>query len=413
MARAIWSGTISFGLVSVPVRMFPATQSQELRFHFVDRRDLTPIGYEKVRKDDGESVPAEEIVRGFEIDKGRYVPLEDEDLDRLDIELTHSIDICDFVDLGEIDPIYFRKAYYLAPQEGAEKPYRLLVKALEETGKVGVAKVVVRNKQHLAALRAHDGVLRGRDPAAGVREREGKTPGRRGRDGEVARAEPERYVQAGQVRRQLPQGAPAADPQEGEGAEAPGAAGRRGCRGRRPDGRSARVGRAHAEAADEEVVDEEARQEGQLAFREWPSWPSTGKSATRRRHRSRSAGRGRAGSPSSSCSGTTPVGSITTSAWSGTARSRAGRCRRGSRSSPGSARSPSTSRTTRSSTRSSRARSRRVSTVPASSRSGTAARTSCWRRRRTAGSPFVSTAIGSRVRGRSSRRSSTATRRTG
>ena len=159
MARAIWSGTISFGLVSVPVRMFPATQSQELRFHFVDRRDLTPIGYEKVRKDDGESVPAEEIVRGFEIDKGRYVPLEDEDLDRLDIELTHSIDICDFVDLGEIDPIYFRKAYYLAPQEGAEKPYRLLVRALAETGKVGIAKVVIRNKQHLAALRAHDDVL--------------------------------------------------------------------------------------------------------------------------------------------------------------------------------------------------------------------------------------------------------------
>ena len=159
MARAIWSGTISFGLVSVPVRMFPATQSQELRFHFLDRRDLTPIGYEKVRKDDGESVPAEEIVRGFEIDKGRYVPLEDEDLDRLDIELTHSIDICDFVDLGEIDPIYFRKAYYLAPQEGAEKPYRLLVRALEETGKVGIAKVVIRNKQHLAALRAHDDVL--------------------------------------------------------------------------------------------------------------------------------------------------------------------------------------------------------------------------------------------------------------
>jgi DNA end-binding protein Ku len=157
--RPIWSGTISFGLVSVPVRMFSATQSNELRFHFLDRRDLTPIGYDKVRKDTGESVPAEEIVRGFEIDKGRYVPIEDEDLDRLDIELTHSIDICDFVSLEEIDPIYFRKAYYLLPQDGAEKPYRLLVKALEETGKVGVAKVVIRNKQHLAALRAHDGLL--------------------------------------------------------------------------------------------------------------------------------------------------------------------------------------------------------------------------------------------------------------
>jgi DNA end-binding protein Ku len=157
--RPIWSGTISFGLVSVPVRMFSATQSKELRFHFLDRRDLTPIGYDKVRKDSGESVPQEEIVRGFEIEKGRYVPIEDEDLDRLDIELTHSIDICDFVGIEEIDPIYFRKAYYLLPQDGAEKPYRLLVKALEETGKVGIAKVVIRNKQHLAALRATDGRL--------------------------------------------------------------------------------------------------------------------------------------------------------------------------------------------------------------------------------------------------------------
>jgi DNA end-binding protein Ku len=87
------------------------------------------------------------------------VPLEDEDLDRLDIELTHSIDICDFVDLDEIDPVYFRKAYYLLPAEGAEKPYRLLVRALDETGKVGVAKVVIRNKQHLAALRPYEGLL--------------------------------------------------------------------------------------------------------------------------------------------------------------------------------------------------------------------------------------------------------------
>jgi DNA end-binding protein Ku len=112
-----------------------------------------------VRKDTGEHVDPDDVVRGFEIEKGRYVPIEDEDLDRLDIELTHSIDICDFVDLDEIDPIYFRKAYYLSPQDGAEKPYRLLVRALEETGKVGIAKVVIRNKQHLAALRAHDGIL--------------------------------------------------------------------------------------------------------------------------------------------------------------------------------------------------------------------------------------------------------------
>src|SRR5947209_14568068 len=151
--RPIWSGTISFGLVSVPVRMFTATQSKELRFHFLHKKDLTPIAYEKVRRDDREPVDPDEIVRGFELEKGRYVPLEDEDLDRLDVELTHSIDICDFVSLEEIDPVYFRKAYYLLPAEGAEKPYRLLVKALEETGRVAIAKVVIRNKQHLAAVR--------------------------------------------------------------------------------------------------------------------------------------------------------------------------------------------------------------------------------------------------------------------
>jgi DNA end-binding protein Ku len=157
--RSIWSGAVSFGLVSVPVQMYSATESKELRFHFLHKDDLQPIGYDKVRKDTGEHVDPDDVVRGFEIEKGRYVPIEDEDLDRLDIELTHSIDICDFVGLEEIDPIYFRKAYYLLPQDGAEKPYRLLVKALEETEKVGIAKVVIRNKQHLAALRAHDEVL--------------------------------------------------------------------------------------------------------------------------------------------------------------------------------------------------------------------------------------------------------------
>jgi DNA end-binding protein Ku len=157
--RSIWRGTISFGLVSVPVRMFTATESKELRFHFLHKDDLTPIGYDKVRKDTGEHVDPEDIVRGFEVSKGQYVPLEDEDLDRLDVELTKTIDICDFVDLDEIDPIYFRKAYYLAPQDGAEKPYRLLTRALEETGKVAIAKIVIRNKQHLAAVRPSNGTL--------------------------------------------------------------------------------------------------------------------------------------------------------------------------------------------------------------------------------------------------------------
>jgi DNA end-binding protein Ku len=161
MARSIWSGTISFGLVSVPVKMVTATESKELRFHFLHKKNgsYNPIGYDKVDKETGETVDPDEIVRGFEIDKGRYVELTDEDLDRLDIELTHSIDICDFVDLDDIDPVYFRKAYYLLPEAGAEKPYKLLVEALDQTGKVGIAKVVIRNKQHLAALRTYNGML--------------------------------------------------------------------------------------------------------------------------------------------------------------------------------------------------------------------------------------------------------------
>jgi DNA end-binding protein Ku len=154
MARSIWSGAISFGLVSVPVRMFTATESKELRFHFLDRRDMHPIGYDKINKETGKHVDPDDVIRGFEVDKGRFVELTDEDIDRLDIELTHSIDICDFVALEEIDPIYFRKAYYLLPDEGAEKAYRLLVKGLDETGRVAIAKVVIRNKQHLACIRA-------------------------------------------------------------------------------------------------------------------------------------------------------------------------------------------------------------------------------------------------------------------
>jgi DNA end-binding protein Ku len=139
--------------------MYTATESKELKFRFLDKRDMAPIGYDKVNKETGKSVGPEDIIRGFEVDKGRFVELTEEDIDRLDVELTHSIDICDFVSIEEIDPLYFRKGYYLLPQEGAEKPYRLLVKALEDTGRVAIAKVVIRNKQHLAAIRPFDDAL--------------------------------------------------------------------------------------------------------------------------------------------------------------------------------------------------------------------------------------------------------------
>jgi DNA end-binding protein Ku len=159
VARSIWTGAISFGLVSVPVRMFTATESKELKFHFLDRRDMAPIGYDKVNKDTGEHVDPDDIVRGFEFEKGRFVEVTEDDIDRLDVELTHAIDICDFVAIEEIDPLYFRKGYYLLPQDGAEKPYRLLAKALEETGRVAIAKIVIRNKQHLACIRPVDDTL--------------------------------------------------------------------------------------------------------------------------------------------------------------------------------------------------------------------------------------------------------------
>src|SRR3954465_11424998 len=133
--------------------MYTATESKELKFHFLDKRDMAPIGYDKVNRETGESVAPDDIIRGFEVEKGRFVELTEEDIDRLDIELTHAIDICDFVSIDEIDPLYFRKAYSLPPQEGAEKPYRLLVKALEDTGRVAIAKIVIRNKQHLACVR--------------------------------------------------------------------------------------------------------------------------------------------------------------------------------------------------------------------------------------------------------------------
>jgi DNA end-binding protein Ku len=159
MARPIRSGSISFGLVSVPVRMFTATSSKELRFHFLDRRDMSPIGYDKVNKETGKSVQPDDIIRGFEVDKGRFVEVTDEDIDRLDVELTHTIDICDFVALDEVDPLSFRKGYFLLPQDGAEKPYRLLVRALADTGRAAIAKVVIRNKQHLACIRTLEDAL--------------------------------------------------------------------------------------------------------------------------------------------------------------------------------------------------------------------------------------------------------------
>lgn len=160
MARSIWSGSLSFGLVNVPVKLTSATREQDVRFRQLDP-DGNRIRYKRVSEKTGEEVPFEEIVKGYEISKGRYVLVRDEELDKLAPHATHTIDVEEFVDLGEIDPLYFERTYYVVPEEraGAAKAYALLLRAMEDAGKVAVARIVMREKQHLAAVRPMDGVL--------------------------------------------------------------------------------------------------------------------------------------------------------------------------------------------------------------------------------------------------------------
>src|SRR3954469_19322810 len=157
--RALWAGTISFGLVNVPVRMYSATREHDLHFNFVHEKDGSRIGYDKVCKKEGVPVPEDEIVKAFEWEKGEWVYMTDEDFEAAQAEGGRTIDITDFVDSGDIDPIYFEKTYYLGPQEGSEKVYALLAKALAQSGLAGIAKFVMRDRQHLGALRVRDGVI--------------------------------------------------------------------------------------------------------------------------------------------------------------------------------------------------------------------------------------------------------------
>jgi DNA end-binding protein Ku len=159
MPRSIWSGSISFGLVNVPVRLYSAVQEHKLRFHFVHEKDSSPIGYEKVCKKEGKPVPDDEIVKAFEFQKGEYVFMEDEDFKAARVEGYKTIDIVDFVPYEDIDPIYFAHTYYVGPDRGAEKTYSLLVKAMEGSDLAGIAKFVMRDRQNLGALRIRDGVI--------------------------------------------------------------------------------------------------------------------------------------------------------------------------------------------------------------------------------------------------------------
>jgi DNA end-binding protein Ku len=157
--RSMWKGAISFGLVTIPVAVYPATEEKSLKFNQLHDADMGRIRYKRVCSVDGEEVEFEHIVKGYEVEKDRYVVITDEDLDAVPVESSRAIDIQQFVDLDEIDPILFKKSYFLVPDETGAKAYALLRKALSDENKVGIAKVSFRDKEHLAALRFKDRVF--------------------------------------------------------------------------------------------------------------------------------------------------------------------------------------------------------------------------------------------------------------
>ncbi len=159
MARAIWSGTISFGLLNVPVRMFSAVARRNIALREIRESDSARIKHRRVAEGTDEEVPYENIVKAYELSPGQYVPLSKDEMAALAPEKTRAIDVQDFVDIEEIDPMYFDSPYYLGPADGAEKAYSLLASAMESSGKAAIARFVFRNKEHLSAIRASDGVL--------------------------------------------------------------------------------------------------------------------------------------------------------------------------------------------------------------------------------------------------------------
>lgn len=159
MARAIWSGTISFGLLNVPVRLYSAVARRSIALREIRESDSARIKHRRVAEGTDEEVPYENIVKAYELAPGQYVPLSKDEMAALAPEKTRAIDVQDFVDIEEIDPMYFDSPYYLGPADGAEKAYSLLAAAMESSGKAAISRFVFRNKEHLAALRASGGVL--------------------------------------------------------------------------------------------------------------------------------------------------------------------------------------------------------------------------------------------------------------
>lgn len=151
--RAIWKGAISFGLVNIPIGLYPATRKEELKFRLLRGSDLSPVNYKRVAEADGKEVPWAEIVKGYEYEKGKFIVLKEEDFARVDIEATQTVDITDFVELEQVDPIFFYKPYYMEPEKGGDKAYALLRDALIDSERIGIAKVVIKTRQYLAAVK--------------------------------------------------------------------------------------------------------------------------------------------------------------------------------------------------------------------------------------------------------------------
>lgn len=151
--RAVWKGSISFGLVYIPVAVYPATREEKVSFKQLRKSDLSPIRYKKVAEADEKEVASEEIVKGYEYEKGKWVVLEDKDFETVQIESTHAIEITDFIETAAVNPKYFYKPYFLEAQKGGEKGYALLHRALAETGKIGIAKVAIRSREYLASVK--------------------------------------------------------------------------------------------------------------------------------------------------------------------------------------------------------------------------------------------------------------------
>ena len=157
--RSLWKGSINFGLVNIPVALYPAETSNSLDFDLLDKRDFAPIKYQRINKHTGEEVPWDQIVKGYEFEKGEYVTLTDQELKSANVEATQSIDILDFVEAAEISPMYFDKPYYLEPLKNGRRAYVLLRDVLAKSNKVAIARVVIRTREHLAAVMPQGSVL--------------------------------------------------------------------------------------------------------------------------------------------------------------------------------------------------------------------------------------------------------------